>query len=220
MLDKQAVLDAYQFRHACKAYDPARKISDDDFRFILETGRLSPSSFGLEPWRFVVVQEPQTRALIRDMAWGAREKVMECSHFVVILARQPAMLSPDGDYLPRFMREVQHLPEDAVQMRLRFFRNFSEKDFELAGHPRAFYDWACKQTYIALGNMLTAAAMIGVDSTAIEGFPLEAMNSALAGRGLYDPAQFKLSVMAAFGYRLNAPQPKTRQRLQDVVQWA
>lgn len=220
MLDKQAILDAYQFRHACKAYDPARKISDDDFRFILETGRLSPSSFGLEPWRFVVVQEPQTRALIRDMAWGAREKVMECSHFVVILARQPAMLSPDGDYLPRFMREVQHLPEEAVQMRLRFFRNFSEKDFELAGHPRAFYDWACKQTYIALGNMLTAAAMIGVDSTAIEGFPLEAMNSALAERGLYDPAQFKLSVMAAFGYRLNAPQPKTRQRLQDVVQWA
>lgn len=220
MLDKQAILDAYQFRHACKAYDPARKISDDDFRFILETGRLSPSSFGLEPWRFVVVQELQTRALIRDMAWGAREKVMECSHFVVILARQPAMLSPDGDYLPRFMREVQHLPEEAVQMRLRFFRNFSEKDFELAGHPRAFYDWACKQTYIALGNMLTAAAMIGVDSTAIEGFPLEAMNSALAGRGLYDPAQFKLSVMAAFGYRLNAPQPKTRQRLQDVVQWA
>lgn len=220
MLDKQAILDAYQFRHACKAYDPARKISEDDFRFILETGRLSPSSFGLEPWRFVVVQEPQTRALIRDMAWGAREKVMECSHFVVILARQPAMLSPDGDYLPRFMREVQHLPEEAVQMRLRFFRNFSEKDFELAGHPRAFYDWACKQTYIALGNMLTAAAMIGVDSTAIEGFPLEAMNSALAGRGLYDPAQFKLSVMAAFGYRLNAPQPKTRQRLQDVVQWA
>lgn len=220
MLDKQAILDAYQFRHACKAYDPARKISDDDFRFILETGRLSPSSFGLEPWRFVVVQEPQTRALIRDMAWGAREKVMECSHFVVILARQPAMLSPDGDYLPRFMREVQHLPEEAVQMRLRFFRNFSEKDFELAGHPRAFYDWACKQTYIALGNMLTAAAMIGVDSTAIEGFPLEAMNSALAGRGLYNPAQFKLSVMAAFGYRLNAPQPKTRQRLQDVVQWA
>lgn len=220
MLDKQAILDAYQFRHACKAYDPARKISDDDFRFILETGRLSPSSFGLEPWRFVVVQEPQTRALIRDMAWGAREKVMECSHFVVILARQPAMLSPDGDYLPRFMREVQHLPEEVVQMRLRFFRNFSEKNFELAGHPRAFYDWACKQTYIALGNMLTAAAMIGVDSTAIEGFPLEAMNSALAGRGLYDPAQFKLSVMAAFGYRLNAPQPKTRQRLQDVVQWA
>ena len=220
MLDKQAILDAYQFRHACKAYDPARKISDDDFRFILETGRLSPSSFGLEPWRFVVVQEPQTRALIRDMAWGAREKVMACSHFVVILARQPAMLSPDGDYLPRFMREVQHLPEEAVQMRLRFFRNFSEKDFELAGHPRAFYDWACKQTYIALGNMLTAAAMIGVDSTAIEGFPLEAMNSALAARGLYDPAQFKLSVMAAFGYRLNAPQPKTRQRLQDVVQWA
>ena len=116
MLDKQAILDAYQFRHACKAYDPARKISDDDFRFILETGRLSPSSFGLEPWRFVVVQEPQTRALIRDMAWGAREKVMECSHAVghgrlraALHARSAAFARRGGAdapaLFPQFQRE-------------------------------------------------------------------------------------------------------------------
>ena len=177
------------------------------------------ASFGFEPWRFLVVQNPEARALIRDMAWGAGDKAIDCSHFVVILARQGNTLSATGDYVPRFMREVQHLPEDVAQARLGFFRNFTEKDFDLAAHPRAFYDWACKQTYIALGNMLTAAAMIGVDSTPIEGFPLEAMNHALAARGLYDPAIFKLSVMAAFGYRLNPPKPKTRQKMEDVVQW-
>jgi nitroreductase len=50
MIDKRAILQAFNFRHACKAFDPQRKIADEDFRFVLETGRLSPSSFGFEPW--------------------------------------------------------------------------------------------------------------------------------------------------------------------------
>ena len=57
-MTKQDILSAYAFRHACKAYDPNRKISEDDLRFILETARLSPSSFGLEPARFVVIKKP------------------------------------------------------------------------------------------------------------------------------------------------------------------
>lgn len=64
-----------------------RKKSDDDFRFILETGRLSPSSFGLEPWRFVVVQKPDLREKIKHTSWGAFSKLPEASHFVIILAR-------------------------------------------------------------------------------------------------------------------------------------
>jgi len=59
--DKQTVLDAFHFRHACKRYDPDKKISREDFDFILETARLSPSSFGLEPWRFLVIQNPELR---------------------------------------------------------------------------------------------------------------------------------------------------------------
>lgn len=73
--DKQAVLNALHFRHACKSYDAAKKISADDFAYILETARLSPSSFELEPWRFLVVQNPALREELRDIAWGAAEKL-------------------------------------------------------------------------------------------------------------------------------------------------
>lgn len=69
---KEDILAAYAFRHATKEFDSSRKISSGDFTFILETGRLSPSSFGFEPWKFVVVQNPELREKLRANAWGRR----------------------------------------------------------------------------------------------------------------------------------------------------
>ncbi len=218
-IDKQQILNAYHYRHACKAYDPSKKISEQDFRFILETGRLSPSSFGFEPWKFLVIDSPHIRRLIRDNAWGAKDKVMDCSHFLVILVRQPSTLLADGDYVQHIMRDIHDIPPEALQQRQEFYRRFSEQDFKLTQDPVAFYHWACRQSYIALANMLTSAAMIGIDSTPIEGFPLEEMDALLAQQGLYDPQQYKLSVMAAFGYRRNLPREKTRQAFDDIVTW-
>ncbi|AUI66913.1 MULTISPECIES: NAD(P)H-dependent oxidoreductase [Glaesserella] len=217
-ISKQAILDAFHYRHACKQYDPTKKISETDFQFILETARLSPSSFGFEPWRFLVIENPAIRELIRDNAWGAKDKVMDCSHFVVILVRQPETLLADGDYVQHIMRDVHHIPDEPRRLRQGFYRNFSENDFGLTQDPIAFYHWACRQSYIALANMLTASAMIGIDSTAIEGFPLEKMDKLFVEQGLYDPSQFKLSVMAAFGYRAVEPKAKTRQAMEDVVE--
>ena len=93
--DKQTVLHAFHFRHACKSYDATKKISADDFAYILETAHLSPSSFGLEPWRFLVVQNPALREELRDIAWGAADKIMDCSHFVILLARTQAAMQAD-----------------------------------------------------------------------------------------------------------------------------
>lgn len=219
MLDKKAILEAHHERHACKVYDPVRRVSEEDMRFILEIGRLSPSSFGFEPWKFLVIENSQVKEMIRDMAWGAREKIMDCSHCVVIVVRQSSMMAQDCEYLPRLMTQVQHMSDAVAEERLEKFRRFCREDFDLVDSPRAFYDWACKQSYIALANMMTAAAMIGVDSTAVEGFPLEPMDAALAARGLYDRAEFRLSVMVTFGYRKNAVRPKTRRAWDDVVQW-
>lgn len=70
---KHEILSAFEFRHATKVFDSSRKISEDDFQFILETGRLSPSSFGFEPWRFVVVQNPEIREKLRPFAWGPKD---------------------------------------------------------------------------------------------------------------------------------------------------
>lgn len=71
---KKQILDAYNFRHATKEFDPNKKVSDSDFEFILETGRLSPSSLGLEPWKFVVVQNPEFREKLREYTWGAQKR--------------------------------------------------------------------------------------------------------------------------------------------------
>lgn len=112
--DKQAVLNAFRFRHACKSYDAAKKIPADDFAYILETARLSPSSFGLEPWRFLVVQNPALREELRSIAWGAANKIMDCSHFVILLARTQAAMQ--ADYQEKIWGGVHGMPSETVEM--------------------------------------------------------------------------------------------------------
>ena len=112
--DKQTVLNAFRFRHACKSYDAAKKIPADDFAYILETARLSPSSFGLEPWRFLVVQNRTLREELRGIAWGAAEKIMDCSHFVILLARTQAAMQ--ADYQEKIWGGVHGMPSETVEM--------------------------------------------------------------------------------------------------------
>jgi nitroreductase len=69
-MKKQEIIEAFQFRHATKKFDPNKRISDDDFKTILEAGRLSPSSVGYEPWKFVVVQNKELREKLREVSWG------------------------------------------------------------------------------------------------------------------------------------------------------
>ena len=217
MIDKQDILRAFSFRHACKTFDPARKIPEEDFRLILETGRLSPSSFGFEPWRFVVVQDIALREKLRAASWGAQGQFPTASHVIAILARKEDM-RPGSGYTEAFMRDVQKLSDEAIARRHKFYPQFHATDFRLQ-EPRALFDWSCRQAYIALANMMTAAAMIGVDSCPIEGFNQDNAEAVLAEAGLLEDGRFGLAVMVAFGYRVN-PQPvKTRQPMEQVVRW-
>lgn len=218
MLDKQAVLDIFHFRHACKEFDPTRKIPAGDFETILETGRLSPSSFGYEPWQFVVIQDPAVRERLLPVTWGAKKQLPTASHYVAILVRKGGMRY-DGDHIRHMMHDVYKFPPERVEMRSAVYRKFQESDFKLLGDERALFDWACKQAYIALGNMMTAAAMIGVDSCPIEGYDQEAAESALAGAGILDRKDWGLAVMVAFGYRIQPQSAKVRQPMADVVRW-
>ena len=216
--DKQTVLNAFRFRHACKNYDAAKKIPADDFAYILDTARLSPSSFGLEPWRFLMVQNPALREELRDIAWGAADKIMDCSHFVILLARTQAAMQ--ADYQEKIWGGVHGMPSETVEMMQGFFKQFAETDFAIADNPRTFNDWAAKQTYIVLANMMTAAALIGVDSTPIEGFQKENVEKLLSGKGFINLDEYRVSVMVAFGYRAGEPKrAKTRQAVDDVVDW-
>lgn len=219
-IGKQEILDAYLFRHACKEFDPARKIDGEDFEFILETARLSPSSFGLEPWKFLVVQNPELREKLRRHTWGGQKQLPTASHVVVTLTRKTRFMRFDSDYVHSFMRQVQKFPEDAAQARTAILEKFQREDFRLLDSERAMSDWAGKQTYIALGNMMTAAALIGIDSCPIEGFEQQALEQVLADDMNIDLGDWSVTYLVAFGYRKGEPaRPKTRQGMDTLVEW-
>lgn len=216
-LNKQEILDALHFRHATKVYDEKRKISEEDFNFILEAGRLSPSSLGSEPWRFLVVQNPEIREKLMKVAPGAVGKLKTASHFVIILARKGVRY--DSNYLMNHMKYVQRMPEHIIKEVSGQYKRFQEQQ-QILDNERTLFDWASKQTYIALGNLLTAAALIGIDSTPMEGFHAEHLDSLLEKEGLLDRKEYGSSVLAAFGYRKEDPKRgKSRKAISEVVQW-
>lgn len=217
---RETLLKAWEFRHACKEFDSTKKISKADFHMILEAGRLSPSSFGFEPWEFLVIQNSELRTAISGFAWGGQLQIPTASHVVLILARNPETMKPDSPYIRKtIMEETQHLPEDIANIRAEKYGIFLQRDFGLSYNERACFEWVARQCYIALANMMTAAAILGIDSCPIEGFPKAGLETFLEERNLLDPNVFGVACIVAFGYRAHEPYPKTRRSEKDVVQW-
>ena len=216
---QEQIIEALNFRHACKQFDASKKISDTDFNFILETGRLSPSSFGFEPWKFLVVQNMDLREKLKAFTWGGQGQLPTASHVLLVLARKGFFMRYDSPYLVDFMKEVKKLPDNIIELIKGAFKKFQETDFKLLENERALFDWACKQTYIVMANMMTAAAMIGIDSCPMEGFEMEKIEAILKQDFGVDTEKFGVSHMIAFGYRAADPMPKSRQSLEDITEW-
>ncbi|WP_445722697.1 NAD(P)H-dependent oxidoreductase [Flavobacterium sp.] len=216
---KQDIIKAFQSRHATKEFDATKKVSAENMNFILETAHLSPSSFGFEPWHFVVVQDAALREQLKPVAWGAPLKLDTASHFVLGLAMKAPMVKHDAEYIMHMMKEVKQLPEDVIEMYSKLYREFQERDFDLDTDKKLF-DWASKQTYIALGNMMTSAALIGIDSCPIEGFHQEKAEALLQEKFGIDTNKYGLAYMVAFGYRKEEPvRTKSRRNIEDIVSW-
>jgi nitroreductase len=109
--------------------------------------------------------------------------------------------------------------DETIAKRTAVLKKFQEADFSLLDDERVLFEWGCRQAYIALGNMMSAAAMIGIDSCPIEGFEKAPTERILADAGILDPDRFGLAVMVAFGYRKNPQTPKTRRDMAEVVRW-
>lgn len=218
-MTREEIIDTLHFRHACKEFDPTKKVSEEDFTTILESGRLSPSSFGVEPWRFLIIQNPELREKVRVHTWGAKKQLPTCSHYVMILARKSHFMKYDSEYVQYYMRHVQKSTEEVLVNRLRVYEEFQKSDFSLAESERHMFDWASKQTYIALANMMTVAALLEIDSCPVEGFHFENMEKVLRDDFKVDTEKYGLSVMVAFGYRVNPQRPKSRLPQNEIVQW-
>lgn len=223
---RDQILKAFGFRHATKVFDPARKLSDAEIETILEAGRLSPTSFGHEPFRILMIQSPEKRGLFREFSWGANGmmngttgQLGTASHFGIILAGTAELMRAGSDYLQAHYRNTKQLPEEVIGIFNDAYGKFQSDDHHITT-DREMVDWAGKQAYIVLANMMTAGALMGIDSCPIEGFDMDRTSETLATHFDVDTTKWKPAVMFAFGHRAKDPEfAKTRRTMEDTVTW-
>ncbi len=200
---KAQLLDIFRRRHACHRFDPGRDIPRDDLEFILEAGRLSPSSFGLEQWKFIVLTSPQDK-LALQAACFQQPQVGTASCDVVILAKL-ADMHPDSPYVQRLL--IREYPGEQLAGALANYRGFHAATDVAA--------WSVTQCHIAAANMMTAAAGIGIDSCAIGGFKADEVARLLD----LEPGRYAVALVLALGYCTEAAGEKLRLPLSELVEY-
>ena len=219
---KEAFLAAHHFRHACKLFDTDRQIASEDLDFILECARLSPSSFGMQGWRLHIITDATLKASIKKACWN-QPQVESCSHLFVFTTRT-ADLVPGSDWVKSRFADRQ-MPAEAQQSYYDRYAGFHTdlkeriegffqrqitglfyRLFHKKRAPKDLYQWGARQCYIVLGNTMSAAAAIGIDSCPIEGMDKNALEQILG----VDTEREEVAVLCAFGYRAQAGQPPRR----------
>jgi nitroreductase len=211
-ITSDTLLEALNWRYATKKFDPTKKIPADTWATLEQALVLAPSSFGLQPWKFIVVQDPAIRKELFAASFG-QTKVVECSHYVVFTVRKNLGADHVDRYLDRIV-EVRGGTKDA----LKGFRDHMLGSLETAragGHLDA---WESHQVYIALGQFMASAAVLGVDACPMEGIEPPKYDEIL---GLAAQGCTALCACAA-GYRAAddkyATAKKVRFKPADVIQ--
>ena len=163
MLSSPDLQHALTWRYATKVFDPAAKLSDAQFEELLEVLRLTPSSFGLQPWKFIVVRDAALREQLKPASWG-QGQVTEASHLIVLAVMK--QITPE--YVDHFVESIATTRAVTTES-LKGYRGMMLKS--LTGKTEAeTVQWASLQAYIALGSLMTAAALRGIDTCPMEGF--------------------------------------------------
>jgi nitroreductase len=206
---EKTFMEAMEFRHACKIFDDTKKVSDEDLNYILEVGRKSPSSFGMEPWKFLVITNEELKAKIRPFCWD-QPQITTCSHLIIVLAAIDSVKVESG--LVRTKLGRKGFPDEKLEFYVGIYGSHLK---DVLSSDDNIYSWTARQTYIALGNMMTAAAVKGIDTCPVEGFEKENVEKVL---GL-DTTKYQVSVVLPIGYRLNPQSEMVREPLEAVTEF-
>jgi len=190
-INSKQLLDQLNWRYATKQFDPNRKISAADWATIEDVLTLSPSSGGLQPWKFIVVTDPAMRAKLSPASWGQKQ-ITDASHMVVF-ASKLNLNDADVDAHIQHMASVQGAPAEALLP----LRNMLIGGIVKAQDEPARNAWARNQAYIALGNLLTSAALLGIDACPMEGFNRAQYDEILGLKA----KGYASAVIATLGYR-------------------
>lgn len=210
-LNPTQLLQAMEWRYATKMFDPAKKISADIWAALEKALVLTPTSYGLQPYHFLVVQDPARRAELLPHSWGQKQ-VVDCSHFVVFTARTEMKEADVTKWIAR-VSAVRGMPPESLD----YFRDMMLGDVVNGARGKIAHEWATRQTYIALGILMTAAAVLGVDACPMEGIVPAEYDRILHLNG----AGYATVVACALGYRAAADKyaalPKVRYATRDLV---
>jgi nitroreductase len=204
------LLAALNFRYATKSFDPSRKIPVETWAAIEASLALTPSSFGLQPWKFMIIDSPEVREKLKAVSWG-QAQVTEASHLVVLTSRTDLEQSDIDAWVAR-LSVVQGTPLEKLAGLSGVISSFSGG--MSVAQKKA---WNTRQVYIALGQLMTAAALLGIDSCPLEGISTAGYDEIL---GLND-SRYATAVACALGYRSssdkNATAPKARFPQEQVI---
>jgi nitroreductase len=190
-LNPTQLLQALEWRYATKVFDATKKIPADVWSALENALVLTPTSYGLQPYHFLVVQDPAKRAALLPHSWGQKQ-VVDGSHYVVFTARTEMTEADVTRWIAR-LSAVRGVPEASLHR----YRDVMIENAVHGPRGKMAHEWAARQSYIALGNLMTAAALLGVDTCPMEGLePLEYDRVLqLAGSG------YATVVACALGYR-------------------
>lgn len=201
---KDSIKNALDWRYAIKEFNKDKPLEQDVFDQILEAGRLAPSSNGFEPWKFIVVDNPEVRAKLREVSYD-QPKVTDAPKLVVLAFRTDPHTVID-EIITRTANAQGQSAEE-----LAGFKSYLQG--VVAGEPDAerYFE---KQVYISLGFMLETAALLGVDAGPMSGFSPEKVDEILGLR----EQNLKSTALLALGYRAaDADRPKVRQSKTEVI---
>lgn len=205
------VLGQLRWRYATKKFDPAKKIAPELWAQLEQAAVLAPSSYGLQPWAFVVVTSPEVRKKLHPVAFN-QPQILDASHLVVFAAKNPPTPADVERHIARTAR-VRGLDPAALEDYKKRILGSIARMTEADAHA-----WAARQCYIALGVFLSACALAGVDACPMEGFQPDKFDGVLGlrAKGLGSV------VLATAGYR-SADDPaaklaKSRFEVDDVIE--
>ncbi|MBP9761345.1 MAG: NAD(P)H-dependent oxidoreductase [Candidatus Magasanikbacteria bacterium] len=165
-------IENLMWRYATKQFDPTKKLTDEQLHTVLEAMRLAPTSFGIQPYKLYLVENPDVRMQLRDASWG-QSQVTDASRFIVVASR----IGIGEEDITRFVENIKKTrgqSQEEVQayqdMMMGSVMNISEADRD---------SWCARQSYIALGFGLSAAAQMQVDACPMEGFDVQKINEIL-----------------------------------------
>ena len=211
-ISAETLLDALSWRYATKQFDPSRTISAKDWSVLAESLILTPSSFGLQPYRFLVITDPELKAKLRPVSWN-QSQITDCSHLVVFVARCLLTEADVDHYIERITEVRGGKAED-----LAGYRGMMVATLVTGPRAATVSEWAARQSYIALGQFMAAAALLGLDTCPLEGLDAAAYDKILDLEG----TPYRTVVACPVGYRAAgdkyASLPKVRFPSEELVE--